>query len=111
MIPGTNQELALNNAKALHDQERHHRDFLASLPYVKHSGWTRYEDLPIPTGPSDPSPHWPKGVGSSFIPPYVQPTAERESGPLDSWKEVMSALTGYSYNPYPPVDPNERYQR
>ncbi|KAF5760082.1 hypothetical protein HanXRQr2_Chr16g0749101 [Helianthus annuus] len=93
-------ELVLNNAKDLQDQERHQRDYLASLPYQEHTPWTRYEDLLVPCGPSDPSPHWPEGVGSSFILAHLQPPAEGERGPLDDYHNMMTALTGYPYHPY-----------
>ncbi|KAF5798146.1 hypothetical protein HanRHA438_Chr07g0299981 [Helianthus annuus] len=106
----TAQELAINNAKVLHDQERHQRDWLDGLLYAEHSRWTDYSNLPVPRGPSDPSPHWPQRVGSSFIPPQFQPPVEGEQGPLDNYREMIEALTGYPYNPYPPVDPNQRYQ-
>ncbi|MFS7933982.1 hypothetical protein Hanom_Chr05g00386161 [Helianthus anomalus] len=56
-------ELAINNAKVLHEQERNQRDWEASLPYAEHSGWTDYSNLFVPRGPSDPSPHWPRGSG------------------------------------------------
>ncbi|MFS7911175.1 hypothetical protein Hanom_Chr02g00114961 [Helianthus anomalus] len=81
----------------------------AGLPYVEHSVWTDYSNLPIPRGPSDPSPHWPEAVGSSFIPPHFQPPAEGESGTLDNYREMFEALTGYPYNPNPLVNPNERF--
>ncbi|KAJ0699742.1 hypothetical protein HanOQP8_Chr10g0359481 [Helianthus annuus] len=103
-------ELTINNAKVLHDQERHRRDWEAGLPNTEHSGWTDYSNLPVPRGPSDPSPHWPEAVGSSFVPPQFQSPAEGESGPLDNYREMFEALTSYSYHPNPPVDPNERYQ-
>ncbi|MFS7963278.1 hypothetical protein Hanom_Chr08g00736241 [Helianthus anomalus] len=86
-------ELAINNAKVLHDQERHRRDYEAGLPYAEHAGWTNYSNLLVSRGPSDPSPHWPEALG-----------------PLDNYREMFEALTGYSYHPNPPVDPNERYQ-
>ncbi|MFS7986730.1 hypothetical protein Hanom_Chr11g01013721 [Helianthus anomalus] len=50
-------ELAINNAKVLHDLGRHRRDYEAGLPYAEHAGWTDYSNLPVPRGPSDPSPH------------------------------------------------------
>ncbi|KAJ0892210.1 hypothetical protein HanPSC8_Chr09g0363201 [Helianthus annuus] len=105
------QEMALNNAKVLHDQERHHRDYQAGLPYAEHSGWTNYSDLPYPQGPSDPTPHWPEAVGSSFVPIPYQPPPQGEQSPLDNYREMFEALTGYPYQPNPPMDPNERYQR
>ncbi|KAJ0616230.1 hypothetical protein HanOQP8_Chr02g0076701 [Helianthus annuus] len=107
----TIQELAVNNAKHLHDQERHQRDYMAGPPYSEHTPWTCYENHPVPHGPSDPSSHWPEGVGSSFIPPQFQQKTEGERGPLDDYWEMFESLTGYPYHPYPPVDPNERYQR
>ncbi|KAF5794736.1 hypothetical protein HanXRQr2_Chr08g0331521 [Helianthus annuus] len=104
-------ETAINNAKVLHDQERHQRDWEAGLPYAEHAGWTDYAKLPVSRGPSDLSPHWPEPVGSSFIPlPYQQPV-QGEPGPLDNYREMFEALTGYSYHPNLPVDLNERYQR
>ncbi|XP_021979631.1 uncharacterized protein LOC110875735 [Helianthus annuus] len=42
------QQMAVNNAKVLHDQERHQRDYQVGLPYAEHSGWTNYPDLPYP---------------------------------------------------------------
>ncbi|XP_035832905.1 golgin subfamily A member 6-like protein 22 [Helianthus annuus] len=54
------QQMAINNTKVLHNQERHQRDYQAGLPYTEHSGWTNYPDLPYPQGPSDPTPHWPE---------------------------------------------------
>ncbi|KAJ0469997.1 hypothetical protein HanIR_Chr14g0713941 [Helianthus annuus] len=45
------QEMALNNAKVLHDQERHHRDYQAGLPYAEHSGWTNYSDPSLSSRP------------------------------------------------------------
>ncbi|KAF5762332.1 hypothetical protein HanXRQr2_Chr16g0775501 [Helianthus annuus] len=105
------QQMAINNAKVLHDQERHQRDYQAGLPYAEHSGWTNYPDLPHPQGPSDPTPHWPEAVGSSFIPIPYQPPPQGEQSPLDNYREMFEALTGYQYQPNPPVDPNERYQR
>ncbi|KAJ0519557.1 hypothetical protein HanHA89_Chr11g0449991 [Helianthus annuus] len=105
------QQMAINNAKVLHDQERHHRDYLAGLPYTEHSGWTNYPDLPYPQGPSDPTPHWPEAVGSSFIPIPYQPPPQGEQSPLDNYREMFEALTGYPFQPNPPTDPNERYQR
>ncbi|KAJ0865443.1 hypothetical protein HanRHA438_Chr12g0540551 [Helianthus annuus] len=100
-------EVAINNAKVLHDQERHRRDWEVGLPYAEHAGWADYSNLLIPRGPSDPSPHWPEAVGSSFIPPQFQPPGQGDPGPLDNYREMFEALTGYSYHPYPPVDPNE----
>ncbi|MFS7986729.1 hypothetical protein Hanom_Chr11g01013711 [Helianthus anomalus] len=50
-------------------------------------------------------------MGSNFIPSQFQPSAQRESGPLDNYREMFEALIGYSYHPNPPVDLNERYQR
>ncbi|KAJ0495276.1 hypothetical protein HanIR_Chr12g0607071 [Helianthus annuus] len=41
-------QMAINNAKILHDQVRHQRDYEASCPYVEHSGWTDYPNLPVP---------------------------------------------------------------
>ncbi|KAJ0456831.1 hypothetical protein HanIR_Chr15g0766931 [Helianthus annuus] len=61
-------EIAINNAKVLHDQERHQRDYEAGLPYIEHAGWTDYSNLRVPRGPSYPSPHWPEAVGFSFNP-------------------------------------------
>ncbi|KAJ0530428.1 hypothetical protein HanLR1_Chr10g0367221 [Helianthus annuus] len=90
-------EMAINNAKVLHDQERHQRDYEASLPYVEHVGWTDYSNLRVLRGPSDPSPHWPEAVGSSFIPLPYQPPAQGEPGPLDNYREMFEALTGYPY--------------
>ncbi|MFS8001512.1 hypothetical protein Hanom_Chr13g01191251 [Helianthus anomalus] len=107
----TAQQIHINNLKHLHDQERHHRNYMAAPPYQPHTPWTNYENLPVPRGPSDPSPHWPEGVGSSYVPPHPQPLVEGERGPLDDFREMMETLTGYSYNPFPPVDPNEQYQR
>ncbi|KAJ0764802.1 hypothetical protein HanPI659440_Chr08g0296271 [Helianthus annuus] len=104
-------ETAINNAKILHDQERHQRDLEAGRPYVEHSGWTDYPNLPVPRGPSDPSPHWPEAVGSSFIPIPYQPPPQGGPSPLDNYREMFEALTGYPYQPNPPVDPNDRYQR
>ncbi|MFS7962733.1 hypothetical protein Hanom_Chr08g00730021 [Helianthus anomalus] len=104
-------ELAINNAKVLHDLERHRRDYEAGLPYEEHVGWTDYANLPVPRCPPDPSPHWPEAVGSSFIPPQFQPPAQGEPAPLDNYQEMFEALNGYSYHPNPPVDLNERYQR
>ncbi|KAJ0852783.1 hypothetical protein HanRHA438_Chr14g0643671 [Helianthus annuus] len=103
-------ETAINNAKVLHDQELLQRDYEAGLPYVEHAGWTDYYNLRVPRGPSDPSPHWPEAVGSSFIPLPYQPPAQGEPGPLDNYREMFVALTGYPYLPNPPVDPNERCQ-
>ncbi|KAJ0745261.1 hypothetical protein HanPI659440_Chr10g0396821 [Helianthus annuus] len=57
------QQMAINNAKVLHDQDRHQRDYQAGLPYAEHSGWTNYPDLPHPQGLSDTTPHWPEAVG------------------------------------------------
>ncbi|MFS7934942.1 hypothetical protein Hanom_Chr05g00397591 [Helianthus anomalus] len=71
----------------------------------------RYEDIPIPTGPSQPAPGWPQGAASSFLPLQLQQPAKEEQGPLNDFNEMMSTLTGYPYQPYPLVDPNERYQR
>ncbi|KAJ0804284.1 hypothetical protein HanPI659440_Chr02g0036271 [Helianthus annuus] len=105
------QQMAINNAKVLHDQERHQRDYQAGLPYAEHSGWTNYPDLSHPQGPSDPTPHWPEAVGSSFIPIPYQPPPQGEQSPLDNYREMFEALTGYPYQPNPPMDPNERYQR
>ncbi|MFS8009838.1 hypothetical protein Hanom_Chr14g01290081 [Helianthus anomalus] len=87
----TTQELAVNNAKPFHDQERHQRDYMAGLPYSEHTPWTCYENLPVPRGPSDPYPRWPEGVGSSFIPPQFQQTAEEEKGPLDDYRRCSRA--------------------
>ncbi|KAF5823512.1 hypothetical protein HanXRQr2_Chr01g0039141 [Helianthus annuus] len=103
--------MAINNAKVLHDQERHHRDYQAGLPYAEHSGWTNFPDLPYPQGPSDPTAHWPEAVGSSFVPIPYQPPPQGEQSPLDNYREMFEALTGYPYQPNPPMDPNERYQR
>ncbi|MFS8002808.1 hypothetical protein Hanom_Chr13g01206461 [Helianthus anomalus] len=86
-------------------------DWEAGLPYAEHSGWTDYSNLPVPRGPSDPSPHWPEAVGSSFISSQFQPSADGEPGPLENYREMFEALTGFPYHPNPPVDPNERYQR
>ncbi|KAF5754044.1 hypothetical protein HanXRQr2_Chr17g0786841 [Helianthus annuus] len=102
-------QMAINNAKVLHDQERNQRDYQAGLPYVEHSGWTDYPNLPRPQGPSDPTPHWPEAVGSSFIPMPYQPPPQGESSPLDNYRDM--SLTGYPYQPNPPVNTNERYQR
>ncbi|MFS7996805.1 hypothetical protein Hanom_Chr12g01134111 [Helianthus anomalus] len=96
-------ELAINNAKVLHDQEQHRRDWEAGLPYAEHSGWTDYSNLPVPRGPSDPSPHWPEVVGSSFIPSQFQPLAEGESGPLDNYRDVRG-----SYRIPVPPEPTSR---
>ncbi|XP_021985555.1 stress response protein nst1-like [Helianthus annuus] len=104
-------QMAINNAKVLHDQERHQRDYQAGLPYAEHSGWTNYPNLPHPQGPSEPTPHWPEAVGSSFIPIPYQPPPQGEQSPLDNYKEMFEALTDYQYQPNPPVNPNERYQR
>ncbi|MFS7903389.1 hypothetical protein Hanom_Chr01g00023441 [Helianthus anomalus] len=84
---------------------------MVGLEFQEHTPWTPYQDMPVPPGPSNQSPHWPEGVGSSFIPPKFQAPTEGERGHLDSFNEIMSTLTGYSYQPYPLVDPNERYQR
>ncbi|KAJ0863807.1 hypothetical protein HanPSC8_Chr12g0534341 [Helianthus annuus] len=73
--------MAINNAKVLHDQERHHRDYQSGLPYAEHSGWTNYPDLPYPQGPSDPTPHRPEAVGSSFVPIPYQPPPQGEQSP------------------------------
>ncbi|KAJ0745259.1 hypothetical protein HanPI659440_Chr10g0396801 [Helianthus annuus] len=105
------QQMAINNAKVLHEQERHQRDYQAGLTYAEHSGWTNYPDLPHPQGPSDPTSHWPEAVGSSFIQIPYQPPPQGEQSPLDNYREMFEALTGYPYQPNPPVDPNERYQR
>ncbi|MFS7946034.1 hypothetical protein Hanom_Chr06g00531271 [Helianthus anomalus] len=87
--------MAINNAKVLHDQKRHRRDYEAGLPYVEHVGWTDYSNLHVPRGPFDPSPHWPEAVGSSFIPiPYLSPP-QGELGPLDNYREMFEALSGY----------------
>ncbi|KAM0043601.1 hypothetical protein Hdeb2414_s0010g00343191 [Helianthus debilis subsp. tardiflorus] len=104
-------QMALNNFKVLHDQERHQRDYQAGLPYAEHSGWTNYPNLPHPQGSSDPTPHWPEAVGSSFVPMPYQPPPQQESSPLDNYRDMFEALTGYPYQPNPPVNPNERYQR
>ncbi|MFS7999859.1 hypothetical protein Hanom_Chr12g01171561 [Helianthus anomalus] len=104
-------ELAINNAKVLHDQEQHRGDWEAGLPYAEQVGWTDYSNLPVPRGPSDPSPHWPEAVGSSFVPPQLHPPAEGELCPLDNFREMFVTLTGYSYHPNPPIDPNEQYMR
>ncbi|MFS7919042.1 hypothetical protein Hanom_Chr03g00208261 [Helianthus anomalus] len=102
----TRQQIHINNLKHLHNQERHHRNYMAGLPYQPHTPWTNYTNLPVPRGPSDPSPHWPEGVGSSYVPPHLQPPVEGERAPLDDYREMMETLTGYPYNPYPSVDPN-----
>ncbi|MFS7996802.1 hypothetical protein Hanom_Chr12g01134081 [Helianthus anomalus] len=86
-------ELAINNAKVLHDQEQHRRDWEAGLSYAEHSGWTDYSNLSVPRGPSDPSPHWSEVVGSSFISFQFLPLAEGEPGPLDNYREMFEALT------------------
>ncbi|KAJ0868330.1 hypothetical protein HanRHA438_Chr12g0573401 [Helianthus annuus] len=104
-------QMAINNAKFLHDQVRHQRDYEASRPYVEHSGWTDYPNLPVPRDPSVPAPHWPEAVGSSFILIPYQPPPQGEPSPLYNYREMFEALTGYPYQPNPPVDPNERYQR
>ncbi|KAJ0433949.1 hypothetical protein HanIR_Chr17g0875881 [Helianthus annuus] len=104
-------QMAINNFKVLYDQERHQRDYQAGLPYAEHSGWTDYPNLPHPQGPSDPTPHWPEAVGSSFVPMPYQPPPQQESSPLDNYRDMFEALTGYPYQPNPPVNPNERYQR
>ncbi|KAJ0599389.1 hypothetical protein HanRHA438_Chr03g0106651 [Helianthus annuus] len=104
-------QMAINNFKVLHDQERHQRDYQAGLPYAEHSGWTDYPNLPHPRGPADPIPHWPEAVGSSFVPMPYQPPPQQESSPLDNYRDMLEALTGYPYQPNPPVNPNERYQR
>ena len=111
MTTAVDQHMALNNAKILHDRERHHRNLMAGLPFQQHTPWFDYENLPVPQGPSDPSPHWPEMSGSSFVPIQPLPPAEGEPGPFDDWKDMMSSLTRYPYNPYPPKDPNEQYQR
>ncbi|KAM0067864.1 hypothetical protein Hdeb2414_s0002g00066301 [Helianthus debilis subsp. tardiflorus] len=103
--------MAINNAKVLHDQERHQRYYQAGLPYVEHSGWIDYPNLPHLQGPSDPTPHWPEAVGSSFIPMPYQPPQQGESSPLDNYRNMIEALTGYPYQLNSPVNPNERYQR
>ncbi|MFS7903404.1 hypothetical protein Hanom_Chr01g00023621 [Helianthus anomalus] len=84
---------------------------MAGLEFQEHTPWTPYQDMPVPPGPSNQSPHWPEEVGSSFFPPQFQAPTKGERGHLDSFNEIMSALTGYPYQPYPRVDPNERYQR
>ncbi|XP_021974674.1 GYF domain-containing protein gyf-1-like [Helianthus annuus] len=104
-------QMAINNAKVLHNQERHQRDHRAGLPYAEHSGWTDYPNLPHPQGPSEPTPYWPEAVGSSFIPILYQPPPQGESSPLDNYRDMLEALTGYPYQPNPPVNLNERYQR
>ncbi|KAJ0715208.1 hypothetical protein HanPI659440_Chr13g0498471 [Helianthus annuus] len=105
------QQIHINNTKYLHDQERHRRNYMVGLPYQPHTPSTNYADLLVPRGPSDPSPHWPEGVGSSYIPPHLHPPVEGERGPRDDYREMMETLTGYPYSPYPSVDPNEQYQR
>ncbi|XP_035836323.1 uncharacterized protein LOC118484657 [Helianthus annuus] len=87
------QQMAVNNAKVLPDQERHQRDYQAGLPYAEHLGWTNYPDLPHPQGPSDPTPHWPEAVGSSFIPIPYQPPPQGEQSPLDNYREMFEALS------------------
>ncbi|XP_022019342.1 uncharacterized protein LOC110919377 [Helianthus annuus] len=84
--------MAINNAKVLHDQERHQRDYQAGLPYVEHSGWTDYPNLPHPQGPSDPTPHCPEAVGSSFIPIPYQPPPQGESSPLDNYRDMFERV-------------------
>ncbi|KAJ0675915.1 hypothetical protein HanRHA438_Chr12g0565361 [Helianthus annuus] len=44
----TEQQIHINNLKHLHDQERHHRNYMAGLPYQPHTPWTNYENLPVP---------------------------------------------------------------
>ncbi|XP_035830023.1 uncharacterized protein LOC110944721 [Helianthus annuus] len=87
-------QMAINNAKVLHGQERHQRDYQAGHPFAEHSGWTDYPNLPHPQGPSDLTPHWPEAVDSSFIPIPYQPPPQGESSPLDNYRDMFEALTG-----------------
>ncbi|MFS7911081.1 hypothetical protein Hanom_Chr02g00113821 [Helianthus anomalus] len=89
------QQMAINNAHVLHYQELHQRDFETGQDFQQFTMWTRYEDLPIPTGPPQPAPGWPQGLASSFLPLQLQQPAEWEQGPLDDFHEMILALTGY----------------
>ncbi|MFS7917192.1 hypothetical protein Hanom_Chr03g00186201 [Helianthus anomalus] len=53
--------------------------------------------------------HWPQGVASSFV--MIPMTPPAEGVLLDNFNEMILALTSYPYQPYPLVDPTERYQQ
>ena len=97
-----------NNAFIHQEQERHHRDYLAGRPYQEYAPWVDYSQLRDQPQEVQQQVGWPQGVASSFVPIPEPPPPQND--PFD-FNEMFSSLTGYPYHPYPPRDPNERYQR